>query len=335
MIQEILINAYIPLIAWSVLGFLGSRWIPDNIPRILGRSLFWVGIPVEVLALARRTHFDNHPELAVLMNGIVLILGMILAWLGWKILNTWTFSLIESVSFQTSNKLGKATPLNSLQGGFFLATLLGNTNFVGLVIAPYLVPEATLSLAICYSVSNNLLGSYGLGVWVASYLGHSSVEINGWTHFKRVLTVPSLWAFGLGYTTRNIAFPMVIEWLLQNSLTVIIPMAILLIGIRLGKIKGAKSWTVALLPAILKVVMIPAIVGGLGIVLNLDRDILLVLVLMSGMPTALASLILAEEYDLEQSILAGSIVISSVLILLMLPLWLWLFGASLSKCRLG
>lgn len=325
MMQETLINAYIPLILWSVLGFLVSRWIPSNIPRLLGRSLFWVGIPVEVLALARRTSFNNHPELAILMNIIILGLGVILAGLGWEGLKKWSASLIETVSLQASPKVGEAIPQSALQGGFFLATLLGNTNFVGLAIAPYLVPETTFSLVICYSVSNNLLGSYGLGVWMASYFGQSSIETNGWTHLKRVLTVPSLWAFGLGYTTRTIPFPNQIEWLLQNSLTVIIPSAILLIGIRLGKIQGAKSWTIAFLPAVLKVIIIPAMIGGIGLLLNLEKDILLVLVLMSGMPTALASLILAEEYELEQSVLAGSIVISSVLLLLMLPLWLWLF----------
>jgi len=52
----------------------------------------------------------------------------------------------------------------------------------------------------------------------------------------------------------------------------------------------------------------------------------LALVLMSGMPTAFASLILAEEYDLDRELFASSIIITSVLLLFMIPCWLVLFG---------
>ncbi len=50
------------------------------------------------------------------------------------------------------------------------------------------------------------------------------------------------------------------------------------------------------------------------------------MVLMSGMPSAFAGLILAEEYNLDRDLIASSIIISTVLLLLMLPLWVLLFG---------
>ena len=43
---------------------------------------------------------------------------------------------------------------------------------------------------------------------------------------------------------------------------------------------------------------------------------------MSGTPTALTVLILAEVYELDRDLLASSIAITSVGLLLMLPLWL-------------
>jgi hypothetical protein len=46
---------------------------------------------------------------------------------------------------------------------------------------------------------------------------------------------------------------------------------------------------------------------------------------MSGMPTAFAGLILAEEYDLDREIIASSILLSSVTLLLMIPLWSTVF----------
>jgi predicted permease len=51
-----------------------------------------------------------------------------------------------------------------------------------------------------------------------------------------------------------------------------------------------------------------------------------VLVLMSGTPTAICVLILAEVYELDRELLASTIAITSVGLLLMLPLWLAVFG---------
>ena len=44
------------------------------------------------------------------------------------------------------------------------------------------------------------------------------------------------------------------------------------------------------------------------------------------MPTAFAGLILAEEYDLDRELIAGSIVLTTAMLLLAIPLWLLIFG---------
>jgi malate permease and related proteins len=58
---------------------------------------------------------------------------------------------------------------------------------------------------------------------------------------------------------------------------------------------------------------------------GLSGDPRLLLVLMSGIPTALSVLILAEVYELDRDLLACSIA-TSVGLLLMLPLWLAWFS---------
>jgi hypothetical protein len=49
---------------------------------------------------------------------------------------------------------------------------------------------------------------------------------------------------------------------------------------------------------------------------------------MSGMLTAFVGLILAEEYDLNRELAASSIATTSVLLLVIIPFWLFLFGQS-------
>jgi len=44
------------------------------------------------------------------------------------------------------------------------------------------------------------------------------------------------------------------------------------------------------------------------------------------MPTAFAGLILAEEYDLDRELIASSIVLTTAMLLVAIPLWLLIFG---------
>jgi len=48
--------------------------------------------------------------------------------------------------------------------------------------------------------------------------------------------------------------------------------------------------------------------------------------LMSGMPSAFAGLILAEEYELDRDLIASSIALSTGALLMTIPLWLGLFA---------
>ena len=102
----------------------------------------------------------------------------------------------------------------------------------------------------------------------------------------------------------------------------VIASALLLVGIRLRSIKKWESFELALISSLLKVVNVPILIGLGASYFGLRGDPRLVLVLLSGTPTALCVLILAEVYELDRDLLASSIAITSVGLLLMLPLWL-------------
>lgn len=314
---EILVHAYTPLVLWTFLGLIMVRFLPNSVPKILGRSLYWVGVPMEILALARRNNFSEGTALALFVTVAVLLSGLSLTWLSLQGLNRWFKSDSNWLQLQE----------RSSQGSFVLSAMLGNTGFIGLAIAPLLISDQALSLVIFYSISQNLVGTYGIGVFLASYYGHQSRQANHWwLQVRDVLSVPSLWAFTIGSLTHNLKFPSLLEQGLKTSVWFVIPTAFLLMGIRLGQIKGWKSFQLALIPALLKVIVVPGLVGIATTIGGLSSASRLALVLMSGMPTAFASLILAEEYDLDRELFASSIIITSVLLLFMIPCWLILFG---------
>ena len=69
----------------------------------------------------------------------------------------------------------------------------------------------------------------------------------------------------------------------------------------------------------------PAIVGITITVMGMSGDPRLGLVLMSGMPCAFAGLILSEEYNLDRNLVASSIIVSTLIFLVMIPVWLFFY----------
>ena len=327
-----LFHAYAPLLIWSGLGLLLFRFIPERVPKLLGLALYWVGVPLQLLVLGRQTELSNGGGVIPLVAVGVLLLSMSLALLTWwglewlsriqptKASQETPKSLFNSL-FSSVNVLGRAS-----LGSFILASMLGNTGFIGLTLTQVLFGTDNISWPVLFSVTSNVVGNYGIAVFIASYFGRSETKNHWWVQLRDVLTVPTLWAFIIGFSTRNVELPARLETGLEQAVWVVIAFALLLVGLRLGSVQGWRSLKRALVPTLLKVVIVPMFVGLAATYFGLTGAQRLTLVLMSGTPTGLSVLILAEVYELDRELLASSIALSFVGLLLVLPVWLVWFG---------
>jgi hypothetical protein len=325
---DTLFQAYMPLLIWTGLGLLLFRFVPDAFPRFLGRSLYWVGIPVQIFTLARQTDFSGSVGLAPLATMMALLGGLGLAWLSLQGLRRWSSRQVtaEESDAELPQPSSDVWQNSSRRGSFIVSSMIGNTGFVGLAIAPSFVDPQYFGWIVFYSVTQNVIGTYGIGVFLSSYYGRSRQGTKWLVQLRDVLTVPSLWAFSLGYLTHTMPLPAAVDAGLHASLWVIIPSALLLMGMRVRQLKGWKSLKLGVVSAALKVLVMPAMVGLVALACHLPMEPRLSLVLMSGMPSAFAGLILAEEYDLDRELIASSIVISTLLLLVTIPMWVLLFG---------
>lgn len=310
---ESLLQAYLPLLGWTGLGFLLVRFLPAEFPHRLGRGLYWVGVPCEIFALARRTGALGNTQLAPAIAVGAILLGLTLGW----------SSLLLYQRWQPLPKLNQT----GTQGSWLLCSMLGNTGFIGLSVVPFLIDEQYLPWAVFYSVTQNVVGTYGLGVIVASYYGRQLGSGRpGWQILQDLVTVPSLWGFILGFATRQMAFPAPIEQGLQLSVWAVIAGAFVLMGIRLSQIDGWQSLRLGAIPAALKTIVMPGLLGVMTLLAPIPAPARLALVIMAGVPSAFAGLILSEEYDLDRDLVASCIIISTGIFLVMLPLWVYFFG---------
>jgi malate permease and related proteins len=279
-----LINAYIPLMLWTGVGLVASRFAPINTSKFMGVTLYWVGVPLQLFVLARHTQFSDTPYIPY-----VAIAALILSWL--LALVGWQFAKQEDSD-------------RSSLGSFILATMLGNTGFVGLTLTTSLASSTYADWAVLYSIASNVAGNYGIAVFIASYFGKSDVKPPWWKLLLDVATVPSLWAFAIGWYTRPIGLPEVIESGLDMGIWVTIASALSLVGLRI----------------------VPLAIGLGATMFGLRHDPRLILTLMSGTPTGLSVLILAEVYNLDRDLLISTIAFSFIGLIFMLPIWIVFFG---------
>ncbi|MTJ12075.1 AEC family transporter [Anabaena sp. UHCC 0187] len=319
---ESLFKAYTPLFIWIGLGLVLSRITPDKLAKWLGQSLYWVGVPLQLLVLARHTNASIGlliPEIGVAVVLLSLTLALLTWWVWQWFMSQKTKS--EEQSIEVSDSLKRAS-----LGSFILATILGNTGFVGLTLTQVLTSPENTDWAVLFSLTNNVFGTYGIAVLIASYFGFRETENHWWIQLRDIATVPSLWAFFIGLNTQFVKLPVEIESGLEQAVWVVIALALLLVGLRLGTIKEYKNLDIAVIASVLKVFIVPLLVGLGATFFGITGEQRLVLVLMSGTPTGLSVLILAEVYDLDRNLLASSIALTFVGLFLALPLWLIWFG---------
>ncbi|MBD2441286.1 AEC family transporter [Nostoc sp. FACHB-110] len=321
---ESLIHAYTPFLIWVGIGLLVSRFTPDKLLKWLGNGLYWLGVPLQLFVLARHTDLSHGALIPGIAVG-VLLLSLVLALCFWQSLQ-WFQSQKQQLSLANSDLSIDIPSMRASLGSFILATILGNTGFVGLTLTQVLTSPQNNDWAVLFSVTNNVVGTYGIAVLIASYFGKSHTENHWWIQLRDLVTVPSLWTFVLGLSTQFIQLPTIVEGVLEQAVWVVIAFALLLVGLRLGTITGWKSLKIAYIASVLKVFIVPILVGLGATFLGVTGEQRLILVLMSGTPTGLSVLILAEVYDLDRNLLASCIALTFIGLFIALPFWLILFG---------
>lgn len=315
-----LIKLYVQLGSAVLVGWILGRFLPKIVPVFIGKFLFWIGVPLSIIAFLRGADLSGAIWMAPITAWIAILLGALLAW-------SWIKGQVLKSNADDSNPVSQVS-LNSwsqpAKGSFLLSSMVGNTGYLGFPVTLTLVGEKYFGWAIFYDMLGTTIGAYGLGVLLAARFGLQSQS--HWQLVQAILVNPALWSLGFGLAFRQIPLPDLAQRGLQGFAWSAIALSLSLIGMRLSQLKSGHNLKRASVSLGIKMLLVPLILGIGLFLLGITGPPQLVIVLQAAMPPAFATLVLAEVYELDHDLTVTALAVGSTGLLLTLPIWLFLFG---------
>lgn len=304
---EVILRLYGQLGISVVIGYGLGKLLPKHIPNWLGQFLFWVGSPLSIVIFIYRADLSTQVWIAPIAAWLASLLGLGLAW-GWMKYRGGDFRNLRT------------------RASFLLTSMFGNTGYIGFPIILALVGEKYAGWALFYDLLGTVLGVYTLGIFLVLSIGiDNQIATNIW---KSLVINPALWSLLLGLLMRQTKIPLALEKTLLDLGWAMVFVSLILIGMRLSQLNSWSGLGQTKISLGIKMLIVPLVLGwGLSL-LGIRGEPQLVLVIQMGVPPAIASLVLAEIYDLDRDLTVGAIAIGSSCFLLTLPLWLLLFFPS-------
>ncbi|MDJ0576350.1 MAG: AEC family transporter [Xenococcaceae cyanobacterium MO_234.B1] len=290
-----LLPAVLPVGLIILIGFIAGRNLPLQKPTLSLLTLYVLSPALVIDSLYRTT--------LSLESSVGLLSG---------------FALTSGVIYLTVKSLGKFTGLPaSLQTAIVATSLFPNNGNMGLPVVDFALGTPGLARAVIYMIGSSIL---------MFCFGPAIIKGEGIVYGLRLIAkLPLLWAIIAGISLRltDFEFPFQLDTSIQKVGATAIPIALILLGMQLASTHfelGIKE----LCSAVIRLLVAPAIAYMVGINLHLESLDLQVLVLQSAMPTAVSSLVLVTEFGGDKDFVAKTIVTSTLLSFITLPVIMWL-----------
>jgi predicted permease len=228
------------------------------------------------------------------------------------------FSLLCCVLLLFVKAIAYYLPLTpSVAKSLMMTTLFPNNGNLGLSLINFSLGSAGLERAVIYMVASSiwlfgiapaLLQSGGIGAGI-----------------RLLLRIPLLWAIIVGGLLR--LWPELLPPAIAHSLKLLgettIPLALIILGLELSQTQWVASRYEGSATSF-RLLLAPLLAWGIGTLLDLQGLDLQVFILQSAMPAAVNSVVLVAEFGGDAAKVARTIVTSTLVSFLTLPLVLWL-----------
>lgn len=284
-------------------NLFGKEW-----GTVLNEFALKIGFPVLIFTALANTSFTFAEEAELILSNSLFIL----------------------VSFGLAVVIGKTLRLRKqLFRTLFICFAFGNVAYLGLPVLAQVSGEEVIPI-VSLIVAIYLFWVFSLGIGYLEY----SAEHSGKNPVKKILhnlyRNPLLVAviFGLIVGASGLHIPDMLMEALEMVAASVTPIVLIVIGIFIGKSKigKLKEWLPILLFSISTLVFLPALFYFGTKIFGYTPMRFSSSIMEAAMPLAITPFALADEYNLDKIFIARSIVLSTILAVLSLPVWIYLLA---------
>ncbi len=216
-------------------------------------------------------------------------------------------------------EINKLFPNYSLQ----LGGLIGNTSFLGIPIAIALLPTDTINHTIGFDLGTTLFS------WIFGPYLLQNANDNYFLNFKKLLISILSSPASRGIIGVLIIYLLGLEDVVGNFLwlpaRVVISIAIIVVGSRLGIIANNKKISIQfektiLYSVLLKLLLLPVLIYLICQILNFQVNDTVALVLQAATPSAISTILMAEAYQINRDLAAKTLFITTLISVITIPL---------------
>lgn len=308
-----IITIVMPLILVALLGFVcaKSQWLNRAQIDALSKFTFYLSIPAFLFYQMAQANFSDQisPELFAAFY-LPVLCCYCLAWLS-------HYFLIARK--KTSSMAGSAV--------FSLGSSYSNTVIIGLPILLTLFGEKVLGIIFLIITFHSAL-LFTLTSAISSFSVKGRNSFNGKEIIKQNLKNPLVVSISTGLVVNliGIELPTILADSLQLMGKPAITLALFILGASLAYYHVRDKLFSISIASLIKLVLLPALVLMTSqFLFQLPPLSVTVLVILSACPTGVNAYLIAKAHQQEQQTVAGTVVMTTLLSMLTIPLWLILF----------
>jgi predicted permease len=287
LLASIFVSNIVPLLLIAGTGYALSRWVALD-PRGLSHLVFYATLPCLVFTLMMAAPEGGQAVERLVV--LVILLSIAMGALGYV---TARLTGLDQVHLRA----------------FLLVVMFSNTGNFGLPLVRLAYGDAALTYAAIFFLASSIITTI-VGPWLAAGARHTWAGA-----LLAVLRLPTLYAMllavALRWSGRTLPMPLAepIDMLGQTAL----PTMLLILGIQLQRATRPDQPAMAALACALSLIAAPLIALGLTAILGISGPARQAGVTLSAMPSAVATMIFALEFDLAPTFVTSIVFVSTVL----------------------
>ena len=306
-----MLEVLVQMAALIVCG-IGWRWVapaglePVQTRKVLTSLVYYLLLPGLVLSVLWEAELGNTTFLIALSAAFAVLTGFLLSLLVCRVC--------------------KARP--AARGAVILAAAFPNVTYLGLPVLEATFGPWARSVAIQFDVFACTPLLFTLGVLIAARYGTAAAGEHNMS--RELLRIPALWAAVVAVSLNLLDVEM--HTLLAGVLAMlergVVPLMLFSLGLSLEWNRAQWRKLPPVVPVLLlRLLLIPALVSLFASATGLSGELHAAVVMEAAMPSMVLGIVFCDRYNLDVSLYATTVTVTTVLSLVTLPLWYrWLLG---------